>query len=410
MRKILAVNSGSSTLKMRVFEMPCEKESASLLFDPIKREHCNILLKTGTQQKIWHLQQGFDYNEAVAYAVKLLLNSKVISSLDEIKGVGHRIVAGGERFTHSVVITPEVLTQIEKLSELAPLHNPANLKGIAAIQKILPEVPQVAVFDTAFHAAMPAKNFLYALPYAYYTKYGVRKYGAHGTSHRYVALQAAQKLHKPLSKLKLITLHLGSGASITAIKDGKSVDTSMGFSPVSGLMMSSRAGDVDFSALAYLMHKGVIANIDSCLALLNHDSGLLGISQHSADLRQIEEKAKTDPQSQLAIEMFVKKICDYLGAYWLELGGADALVFTGGIGERDAKMRARITAKLGALQIFADLAANKDANEREADFTGKDSKARLFVIPTNEELMIARDVNELTNEVSLKVGEHLKKN
>ncbi|KRL05628.1 acetate/propionate family kinase [Liquorilactobacillus oeni] len=403
MGKILAINSGSSTLKIQVFKMPQEKSIANFLFDPINRDHCDVTLKMENKEQVFRLQRGFNYEEAIAHAIKLLLQNNILASVEEISGVGHRIVAGGEYFTRSVPITPAVFKKIEELSELAPLHNPANLKGISAIKKLLPQVQQVAVFDTAFHAEMPKKNFLYALPYAYYKKYKIRKYGAHGTSHRYVAMQAAKMLHKPLSELKLITLHLGSGASIAAIKNGKSIDTSMGFSPVSGLMMSSRAGDIDFSALAYLIHKGVISNVDSCLELLNRDSGLLGVSQLSSDLRQIEESAVHNPQAKLAIEMFVKKICDYLGAYWIELGGADALVFTGGIGEKDAKMRARIAAKLKPLQIFSNVQANQAASEREADFTGPSSNARLLVIPTNEELMIARDVFKITSRLSQRI-------
>ncbi|GAJ26896.1 acetate kinase [Liquorilactobacillus sucicola DSM 21376 = JCM 15457] len=394
MEKILAVNSGSSTLKIRLFAMPLEKSLVSMLFDPINADYCNITFKQDNFKTKLHLDTAIDYTEAVELALKLLKKYQVINDFSEIHGIGHRIVAGGEKFTSSTVITDKVLRDIEALAEFAPLHNPANAKGIRATARLLPHARQVAVFDTSFHSSMGKKNFLYGLPYEYYRTLKVRKYGAHGTSHRYVAMQAAKLIGKPLTSLKLITLHLGAGASVTAIKNGKSVDTSMGFSPVSGLMMSTRSGDIDPSALFYLMHKGVIKNIDDCLNILNKKSGLLGVSETSNDMRTLEKKASEDPQAQLAIEMFVKRIVDYIGAYWLELGGADALVFTGGIGEKDAVMRERIANKLEPLNIFRAVEGQwTDADE--LDFTGKGSSAKLLMIPTNEELMIARDVFSL---------------
>ncbi len=396
MEKILAVNSGSSTLKIRLFEMPSEKSLVSILFDPINANYCNITFKEDNFQNKLHLDTAIDYTEAIELALKLLKKYHVITAFTEIHGVGHRIVAGGEKFTSSTVITDGVLQDIESLAEFAPLHNPANAKGIRATERLLPHARQVAVFDTSFHSSMEKKNYLYALPYDYYRTLKVRKYGAHGTSHRYVAMQAAKLMKKPLNSLKLITLHLGAGASVTAIKNGKSVDTSMGFSPVSGLVMGTRSGDIDPSALFYLMHKGAIKNIDDCLTTLNKKSGLLGISEMSNDMRVLEEQAASNPQVKLAIDMFVKKIIDFIGAYWLELGGADALVFTGGIGEKDAAMRARIAAKLEPLNIFPAAEGQRTA-KHELDFTGKGSAAKLLMIPTNEELMIARDVFSLNS-------------
>ncbi|KRM97385.1 acetate kinase [Liquorilactobacillus aquaticus DSM 21051] len=376
--------------------MPSEKSLVSILFDPINTAYCNITFKQDNFQNKLHLDTAIDYTEAIELALKLLKKYHVITDFSEIHGIGHRIVAGGEKFTSSTVITDDVLQDIEDLAEFAPLHNPANAKGIRATERLLPHARQVAVFDTSFHSSMEKKNYLYALPYDYYRTLGVRKYGAHGTSHRYVAMQAAKLIKKPLNSLKLISLHLGAGASVTAIKNGKSIDTSMGFSPVSGLMMGTRTGDIDPSALFYLMHKGAIKNIDDCLTILNKKSGLLGVSEISNDMRILEKQADSKQQAKLAIDMFVKKIVDYIGAYWLELGGADALIFTGGIGEKDAAMRARIAAKLAPLNVFA-ASDGQRTPDHELDFTGKGSAAKLLMIPTNEELMIARDVFSLSS-------------
>jgi acetate kinase len=286
-----------------------------------------------------------------------------------------------------------VLKQITDLAEYAPLHNPANAVGIRAFKRVLPHVPAVAVFDTAFHASMPAVNYLYSLPYEYYQRYGARKFGAHGTSHRYVAARAAKLLNRPLNALKLITLHLGAGSSITAIDHGQSLDTSMGFTPLAGITMATRSGDVDPSLVVYLMKKLNISDPDEMLAILNTQSGLLGLAG-SADMQELEARCDEDPQAQLAIDIFVNRIVKYVGAYLAELQGADALVITAGIGERDARMRQRIADRLTYFGVAIDPNKNQVSGV-ERDLSTTDAKIRTLLIPTDEELMIARDVERV---------------
>lgn len=311
----------------------------------------------------------------------------------KLLGVGHRVVAGGEQFHDSVLITDQVLKQITDLAEYAPLHNPANAVGIRAFKRVLPHVPAVAVFDTAFHASMPAVNYLYSLPYDYYQRYGARKFGAHGTSHRYVAVRAAKLLGRPLETLKLITLHLGAGSSITAIDHGQSLDTSMGFTPLAGITMATRSGDVDPSLVAYLMKKLNISDPDEMLTILNTQSGLLGLAG-SADMQELEARYDEDSQAQLAIDIFVNRIVKYVGAYLAELQGADALVITAGIGERDARMRQRIADRLTYFGVAIDPTKNQVSGV-ERDLSTTDAKIRTLLIPTDEELMIARDVERV---------------
>ena len=286
-----------------------------------------------------------------------------------------------------------MLKQITDLAEYAPLHNPANAVGIRAFKRILPHVPAVAVFDTAFHASMPAVNYLYSLPYDYYQRYGARKFGAHGTSHRYVAVRAAKLLGRPLETLKLITLHLGAGSSITAIDHGQSLDTSMGFTPLAGITMATRSGDVDPSLVAYLMKKLNISDPDEMLTILNTQSGLLGLAG-SADMQELEARYDEDSQAQLAIDIFVNRIVKYVGAYLAELQGADALVITAGIGERDARMRQRIADRLTYFGVAIDPTKNQVSGV-ERDLSTTDAKIRTLLIPTDEELMIARDVERV---------------
>ena len=286
-----------------------------------------------------------------------------------------------------------MLKQITDLAEYAPLHNPANAVGIRAFKRVLPHVPAVAVFDTAFHASMPAVNYLYSLPYDYYQRYGARKFGAHGTSHRYVAVRAAKLLGRPLETLKLITLHLGAGSSITAIDHGQSLDTSMGFTPLAGITMATRSGDVDPSLVAYLMKKLNISDPDEMLTILNTQSGLLGLAG-SADMQELEARYDEDSQAQLAIDIFVNRIVKYVGAYLAELQGADALVITAGIGERDARMRQRIADRLTYFGVAIDPTKNQVSGV-ERDLSTTDAKIRTLLIPTDEELMIARDVERV---------------
>ncbi|RRK09540.1 acetate kinase [Lactiplantibacillus garii] len=393
MGKTIAINAGSSTLKFKLFEMPQERVIASGAIERIGLATSPVHIRYGLDHKYQETETVPDHLAAVNIILDELIKLHIIERYDEITGVGHRVVAGGELFHDSVLITDKVLQQIEALSEYAPLHNPANAIGIRAFKKVLPNVPAVAVFDTSFHASMPAVNYLYSLPYQYYEKYGARKFGAHGTSHRYVAGRAAKLLGRPLDELKLITLHLGAGSSITAIKNGRSLDTSMGFTPLAGITMATRSGDLDPSLMAFLMKKLRIQDPDEMLKILNTKSGLLGIAG-SADMAELEQRCDHDERAQLAIDIFVNRIVKYVGAYLAELQGADALVITAGIGERDAKMRQRIADKLSYFGVEIDPHKNQVSGV-ERDLSTPDAKIRVILIPTDEELMIARDVERV---------------
>lgn len=392
MAKTMAINAGSSSLKFQLIEMPAEKVIAKGQVERIGLSDSIFTLKFNGEK--FELIQDIDNHEA---AINLLLEQlkehEVIADLNEITGVGHRVVAGGEWFNHSVIVDDEVLNKIDRLAAYAPLHNPANAMGIRVFQKLLPNATSVAVFDTAFHQTMPRKNYLYALPYEYYTKYGARKYGAHGTSHRYVAERTADILGKPLEELKIITLHLGAGASITAIKDGKSFDTSMGFTPLAGLMMATRAGDVDPSLIYYIQEREGLSN-GEMLKILNNKSGLLGVSTLSSDMRDLEEVADTNEHAKLALDMFLNRVIRYLGQYTFEMGGVDAIVFTAGIGENAANVREDIIDRLDFLGIKLDKEAN-NVRGVERVISTDDSTAKVLLVPTNEELEIARDVERL---------------
>ncbi|KMQ39422.1 acetate kinase [Oenococcus oeni] len=339
-------------------------------------------------------RQAFkNHEDAINLMLSQFKKFGIVDNFNEIKGIGHRVVAGGEWFNKSVLINDEVLNKIERLAAYAPLHNPANAMGIRAFSKIIPDATEVAVFDTAFHQTMPKENYLYAVPYEYYTKYGVRRYGAHGTSHKYVSEQAAKLIGKPLEELKMITLHLGAGASVTAIKNGRSFDTSMGFSPLAGLVMATRSGDVDVSLIDYIKAKEDISD-QEMLNVLNQKSGLLGVSTISSDMRDLLDVYDTNDHAKLAIDMFVGRVVDYIGQYYFELKGADALVFTAGIGENSVPIRKMIIDRLAFLGIKLDEDAN-DKHGVETKITTDDSKMAAYVIPTNEELEIARDVQNL---------------
>ncbi|WP_318765882.1 acetate/propionate family kinase [Lactiplantibacillus carotarum] len=393
MGKTIAINAGSSTLKFKLFEMPQEAVIASGAIERIGLDESPVHIRYGLDHKYQETEKVPDHLTAVNIILDELIKLHIIAAYDEITGVGHRVVAGGEIFHDSVLIDDEVLQQIEALSEYAPLHNPANAVGIRAFKKVLPNVPAVAVFDTAFHSSMPPVNYLYSLPYSYYEKYGARKFGAHGTSHRYVASRAAKLLGRPLSELKLITLHLGAGSSITAIQNGRSLDTSMGFTPLAGITMATRSGDLDPSLMAFLMKKLKIQDPDEMLKILNTQSGLLGIAG-SADMKELEERRDHDQRAQLAIDIFVNRIVKYVGAYLAEMQGADALVITAGIGERDAKMRQRIADRLAYFGVAIDSHKNRVSGV-ERDLSTPDAKIRTVLIPTDEELMIARDVERV---------------
>ncbi|MDU2152652.1 MAG: acetate kinase, partial [Weissella confusa] len=333
-----------------------------------------------------------DHKEAIEEMLEQF-RAQNVADKSEITGVGHRVVAGGEWFNKSVIVDEEVLHKIHRLADYAPLHNPANATGIEVFQELLPDAISVAVFDTAFHQTLPRENYLYPLPYEYYTKYGARKYGAHGTSHRYVAERTADILGKTLEELKIITLHLGAGASITAIKDGKSFDTSMGFTPLAGLMMATRAGDVDPSLIYYIQEREGLSN-GEMLKILNNKSGLLGVSTLSSDMRDLEEVADTNEHAKLALDMFLNRVIRYLGQYTFEMGGVDAIVFTAGIGENAANVREDIIDRLDFLGIKLDKEAN-NVRGVERVISTDDSTAKVLLVPTNEELEIARDVERL---------------
>ncbi|GAB5051437.1 acetate/propionate family kinase [Pediococcus ethanolidurans] len=397
MEKTIAINAGSSSFKFKLFEMPSEKVLASGQVDRIGIDGSTFTIIYGDQQNIRIEKPVKNHEVAMNIVLNALIDLKIIRSYDEITGVGHRVVAGGEIFKGSVLITEKVIKQIESLSEYAPLHNPANVLGIRAMQKVLPNVTSVAVFDTSFHETLPPKNYLYSIPYEYYEKYGARKYGAHGTSHQFVALDAAKLLGKPLSSLKMITLHLGAGSSIDAILNGQSYDTSMGFTPVSGITMATRSGDIDVSLVNYLMEKLKITDFSEMIKILNTKSGLLGISGISSDMRDVLEARHKSRRAELAVEIFVNNIVKYIGAYIAEMHGIDALVFTAGIGENGMLVRKMIVDELDYFGLKIDDERNQVQGELR-DISASDSKAKVLVVPTNEELAIAREVERFKQE------------
>lgn len=390
----MAVNSGSSTLKWKLYTVPDEKVVAKGMVDRLGLSD-SVFEVEFDGKKISEMGDIPDHTTAVNKMLDKLIDLKIIDNYNEISGVGHRVVAGGSIFKDSAVVTPRVIQQIRNLSEFAPLHNPGQAAGIEAFEKILPDVPQVAVFDTSFHQTMDPVNYLYSIPYEYYEKYGVRKFGAHGTSHRYVSQAAADYLHKPLNDLKIISCHLGSGASIDAIEDGKSVDTSMGFTPLAGITMSTRSGDIDPSLVAYLMQKMKITDPTEMVKILNTKSGLLGISGVSPDMRDLLATRDENDRSDLAIKIYINRIVKYIGSYIALLSGVDALIFTAGTGAQNAEIRADIANSFNYMGIKIDKEANENGNGTRV-ISSKDSTVQVLVVPTDEELMIVRDVVRLT--------------
>ena len=392
MKKVLAINSGSSSFKYKLFSLPDEKVIASGMADRVGLDNASFEIKLADGSKHVEKTEIADQEAAVNLLIKFLKQFNVVDDLHEIVGVGHRVVNGGEYFTDSTIITKENLPKIYELEDYAPLHNPAEGRGIEAFMNVLPEVPQVAVFDTTYHRALNPVHYLYSLPYEYYEKYGVRKYGAHGTSIRYTAPHAAKMLGKDLKDLKLIICHLGSGASVTAVKDGKSFDTSMGFSPIAGITMATRCGDIDPSLIQHLMHvEG--KSMDEMIHILNHKSGLLGLSGISPDMRDVRE-SDTD-RAKLARKIFINRIVRYVGSYIAEMGGVDAIIFTAGIGEHDMGVRKEVMDAFKYMGVEPDYEANEENGEHF--ITKPDSKVKAMVIPTNEELIIERDVVRLTD-------------
>lgn len=396
--KIFVINCGSSSLKYKLFDMRDEDVLAEGIIERIGIENSFLKYETkeGTDIKIEH--EIPTHKEGIELLIETLLSDEhgVLEDMDEIKAVGHRVAHGGEKFAHSTLIDDEVMKEIEDISDLAPLHNPANLMGIEVCKELMPETPQVAVFDTAFHQTMPEEAYTYALPYEYYEKYGVRRYGFHGTSHGYVANRAAEMMDEDINDLKIVTCHLGNGASIAAVKNGESIDTSMGFTPLEGLVMGTRCGDIDPAIVPFIMDKEdmTTSEIDS---VLNKDSGLYGVSGVSSDMRDIEGAAdEGNNQAQVALDIFNYRVKKYIGSYSAAMGGVDAVVFTAGIGENAIETREEILAGLEYMGIKIDKNAN-DIRGKEQIITTSDSTVKAMVIPTNEELVIAKDTKAIVS-------------
>ncbi len=387
---ILVVNCGSSSLKYQLIDSETEQVLAKGLCERIGIDGRLTYQPAGGEKEITEAAMP-THNEAIQMVLDALVNDKtgVIKSLDEINAVGHRIVHGGEKFTSSVIIDDEVMAAIEECNDLAPLHNPANLIGVRTCQKLMPGVPMVAVFDTAFHQTMPAKAYTYGLPYEYYEKYKVRRYGFHGTSHDFVSHKLAELLGKPYDSLKMIICHLGNGASVSAIKDGKCQDTSMGLTPLEGLVMGTRSGDIDPSIMEFIANKEGL-DIAGVMNVLNKKSGVFGVSELSSDFRDLEEGAEAgNEKAQLAMDVFAYRVAKYVGSYVAALNGVDATAFTAGIGENAPLIRKMVLSYLGYLGIEL----NEEENNKRGDdmlISTPDSKVTVMVIPTNEELAIAR--------------------
>lgn len=389
--KVLAINAGSSSLKFQMYEMPEEKELISGLFERIGiKDSCYSIKVNG--QKIKKEVVLSNHEDAVKYLIEELLNNNIVSSLDEIEAIGHRVVHGGDKYAETVVITDEVLKDIESFYPLAPLHNPANVLGIKAFQKSVPNAVVVGVFDTAFHQTMEEKDFLYGVPYEWYTDYKVRKYGFHGTSHKFLTNRMKEILNK--EDYKIITCHLGNGGSISAIRNGKCVDTSMGFTPNAGILMGTRSGDIDFTIIPYVMEQ-TGKSLDEVINDLNKKSGFLGVCGISSDSRDVEDGMnQNDPRCILTHKMFVKSVVNYIANYYVALGEVDAICFSAGIGENSVVVRKDILESLSALGIEVDEDLN-NVRGKEAVITSASSKVPCYVIPTDEEVMIARDAYNL---------------
>ena len=398
--KVLVINCGSSSLKYQVLDMQNESLMCKGLVERIGIDGSVINhTKIGMDKVVKEVPMK-DHKDAIAQVLDAVQNPEygVVKSMDEIGAVGHRVVHAGEKYAESVLITDDVIKALEECVELAPLHNPPNLMGIAACRELMPDTPMVAVFDTAYHQTMPPESYIYAIPYEYYEKYGIRRYGFHGTSHKFVAQRAAAMLNTNINDLKIITCHLGNGASVTAIKHGRVVDTSMGFTPLEGLVMGTRCGDIDPAIVTYIREK---ENLPQGVAneILNKKSGVLGISGVSSDFRDLEEAlAEGNERAALALRVFAHKVRFYIGAYIAEMNGVDAIVFTAGVGENDVYMRDIICTNLGNLGIKLDPIKNK-VRGKETEISTEDSKVKLLLIPTNEELMIARDTYNIARKV-----------
>lgn len=390
MTKIISVNAGSSSLKFQLFEMPQEEVLTSGVFERIGLEEGIFTIKVNGEKKVVR-EPIPDHTKAVEMLLNALVEYRIVEHLDEIKGAGHRAVHGGEIFTESVLVDDEVVNKFTSLNDLAPLHNPAGLIGYRAFKEALPNCVHTFVFDTAFHSTMTPDTYLYALPYEYYEKYQIRRYGFHGTSHKYVSQRCAELMGRKVEDMKIITCHLGNGASITAVDGGRSINTSMGFTPMAGVMMGTRCGDIDPAIVTFLQKKEGLS-ADAVEDILNKHSGMLGVSGVSSDGRDVEDAVKEGNERAILTEsMYANRVASYIGSYYVQLGGLDAIVFTGGIGENDGNMRKRIIDRVKVIGAEIDDANNKGVRGIEKCLSSADSKVAVWLIPTNEELMIARD-------------------
>ena len=397
---VLVLNCGSSSIKYQLLNMDAVPVVlAKGIVEKIGLTYGSFTYKPEGKDKVVAEQPIMDHSVGMDLILKALVHPDhgVLKSLNEIDAVGHRVAHGGEYFSESVKIDDEAKAKIKALGEIAPLHNPANLKGIETMEKLLPSVPQVAVFDTSFHQTLPKKAFIYGIPYEYYEEYGVRRYGFHGTSHRFVSEEAAKMMDRPYDQTKTITCHLGNGGSVCAVRNGKSIDTTMGFTPLEGLVMGTRAGDVDVAAVTYIMKKENLT-VDEMDNILNKKSGVLGISGVSSDFRDIEEAAEHgNDRAETALDVFAYKVAKRIGAYAAAMNGVDAIVFTAGLGENSSTTRRAICDYLGFLGVHID-SYNNSLRGKALEISATDSRVRVFVIPTNEELVIARDTKELLDK------------
>jgi len=386
---ILAINAGSSSLKFQLLDMPSERITAKGQIERIGLSN-SVFSITTEHGKMKKTEDINNHSEAAAMLLEMLLSEGAVNSYDEIDGIGHRIVHGGEMFSDSVLITEEIINSLVELSNLAPLHNPANVVGIKAFKSALPSVPAVGIFDTAFHQTMPESSFLYPLSIEYYEKYGIRKYGFHGTSHKYVTERAAEILSRPLETTRLISCHIGNGVSIAAVEGGKSIDTSMGFTPLAGVTMGTRSGDIDPAIIPYIMEQ-TEKTAEEVIDILNQKSGMLALSGFSSDLRDIETEASNgNKRAQLALDVFADRIHRYIGSYAARMGGVDAIIFTAGIGENSDLIRGKVLEGLEFMGVYMD--SDLNANFRDEGYISYPySPVKVLVIPTNEEVMLARD-------------------
>ncbi len=400
--KVMVLNCGSSSIKYQLFNMESKEVLAKGIVEKIGLKGSFMKLEKQSGEKFRFEGEILDHQIGIEYILGVLTSKKhgCLGSLDEIDAVGHRVVQGGEKFQDSVFINESVFEEIEKYCDLAPLHNPANLKGIVAMRTLIPGIRQVAVFDTSYHQTMPDYAYMYGIPYSLYTKYGIRRYGYHGTSHRFVAKKACDFLEVDINKQKIISCHLGNGASVTAINKGKSVDTSMGFTPVEGLIMGTRTGDLDLGVLTYILDKEDIG-LSSVNTIINKQSGMLGVTGISSDMREIElEAEKGNKRAILGLQMYDYKVKKYIGAYAAALGGVDILIFTGGIGENADTTRRGVASDLGFLGLELDDSINTGLRETTKVISKADSRGTIIVVTTDEELVIAEDTQRIIQEMN----------